>query len=120
MLHAHYTAWVLTLILFFVSYFLLRLGKEKGQKITHMILRLFYILTLISGIVMVVDITAAFGFYGPVYIKAALAIWLLTSMEMVLVKGKNGKSTTVYWIQLVIAFALVLFYGYSVLHIYTL
>lgn len=116
MLHAHYTAFGLTLLVFILSYFLMRAGKMKVQKITHMVLRVLYVLTLISGIILV----TGYNFWGPSIVKAVVAIWLLTSMEMILVRGKKGKSIWPFWLQFLFAFFLVFFYGYSVLHLYQL
>lgn len=49
MTHWHITSWVVALILVFVSYGLYGSGKAKGAKITHMILRLFYIIIILTG-----------------------------------------------------------------------
>ncbi len=49
MTHLHITTWVVALILLFVSYSLYSSGSAKGAKITHMILRLFYILIILTG-----------------------------------------------------------------------
>ncbi|TKD71952.1 DUF1516 family protein [Pseudalkalibacillus hwajinpoensis] len=116
MLHAHYTAWGLTLILFMSSYFLMRAGKGKGQTITHMVLRIFYILTVASGMFLVVG----YNFWGPSLVKAVVALWLIFSMEMILVRGVKGKTIWAFWLQFLFAFMLVFFYGYYVLHLYQL
>lgn len=49
MTHMHITSWVIALILVFVAYGLYSSGNSKGAKITHMILRLFYIIVIITG-----------------------------------------------------------------------
>ena len=116
MLHAHYTAWVLTLILFLVSYFLMRAGKGKAQNKIHMVLRIFYILTVITGMFLVVG----YQFWGPSIVKGVVALWLIFSMEMILVRGKKEKIIWPFWLQFMFAFLLVVFYGYSVLHLYQL
>ncbi len=114
MLHAHYTAWGLTLVLFIASYFLMRAGKRPH--IIHMVLRVFYVLTIISGMFLVVG----YHFWGPSIVKAVLALWLIFSMEMILVRGKKGQKIWPFWLQFLFAFLLVFFYGYSVLHLYQL
>ncbi|WP_273850088.1 DUF1516 family protein [Guptibacillus spartinae] len=116
MLHAHYTAWGLTLILFLVSYYFMRAGKEKAQTRVHMILRLFYIFTVITGMFLVVG----YQFWGPSIVKGVVALWLIFSMEMILVRGKKEKIIWPFWLQFMFAFLLVIFYGYSVLHLYQL
>ncbi|WP_347550828.1 DUF1516 family protein [Pseudalkalibacillus hwajinpoensis] len=116
MLHAHYTAWLITLVLFVISYFLMRAGKGKAQNMIHMILRVFYILTVISGMLLVVG----YSFWGPSIVKGVVALWLLFSMEMILVRGEKGKIIWPFWLQFLFAFLTVFFYGYSVLHLYQL
>lgn len=47
--HLHITAWVLGIILFFVAFALA--GKnDKGAKIVHMIVRLFYLIIIATGV----------------------------------------------------------------------
>lgn len=116
MLHAHYTTWGLTLILFLVSYFLMRAGKGNAQNKIHMILRICYILTVITGMFLVVG----YQFWGPSIVKGVVALWLIFSMEMILVRGKKEKIIWPFWLQFMFAFLLVVFYGYSVLHLYQL
>ncbi|WP_257349223.1 YisL family protein [Pseudalkalibacillus decolorationis] len=115
MIHAHVSSWAVAIILFFVSYFLLRAGKAKGQKITHMILRLFYVLIVITGGMMFVNYLQIGFVEIPLFIKAILGIWVIAAMEMVLERGKKGASTTGSWIQFVLALILVLIFGYMVL-----
>ncbi len=50
MIHSHVTAWALALILFLVALFLHKSGKAKGFKIVQMILRVFYLLIIGTGI----------------------------------------------------------------------
>ncbi|KMM38948.1 DUF1516 family protein [Guptibacillus hwajinpoensis] len=116
MLHAHYTAWGLTLIVFMTSYFLMRAGKGKAQNVTHTILRILYILTVVSGMFLVFG----YHFWGPSLVKMVVALWLLFSMEMILVRGVKGKTIWAFWLQFLFAFMLVFFYGYYVLHLYQL
>ncbi|MGG1684960.1 DUF1516 family protein [Pseudalkalibacillus sp. NRS-1564] len=116
MLHAHYSAWGLTLILFLVSYFLMRAGKGKSLEMIHTVLRIFYILTVISGMFLVIG----YEFWGPSIVKGVVALWLIFSMEMILVRGKKEKKIWPFWIQFMFAFLLVIFYGYSILHLYQL
>jgi hypothetical protein len=115
MLHTHVSSWLLGIILFFVSYFLLKKGNIKGQKVTHMVLRLFYVLIIVSGGTIVTIITAESGF-PPVYAtKAIIGLWVIFMMEWILTKGKKGIYKSIYWFLLVLALALVFFYGYIIL-----
>jgi len=110
-LHSHVSSWAITIVLFFISYLLLKKGNEKGQKITHMILRLFFVLTVITGAGLIYSL----GFYTNALIKGALALWLIFLMEFILVRTKKGTIKGHFWIQFVIALVLVFYFGYFVL-----
>src|SRR5690625_2551945 len=86
LLHSHVTSWGVALILFVIALVLLSSGKMKGLKIVHMILRLFFILILITGISLLFYINFPISFI----IKGLLAIWLIYTMEMILGKGAKG------------------------------
>ena len=62
----------------------------KGRKITHMIARLFYVLILISGVLLFVKYSSAdAALYG---VKFLLGLLTIGMMEMVLVRSEKGKS----------------------------
>ncbi len=109
--HTHASFWVLTLLLFFISYFLLRGNKLKGQKITHMILRLFFVIMLLTGLGLVINLK----FMLVAVIKMLVAIWLIAAMELILVKGRKGESTGGLWVQFLISIIAVLVIGYGFL-----
>ena len=110
MVHAHVTAWFLALILFFVSLGLHKSGKEKGSKIVQMVLRLFYVLILITGIVLLFSIDTI----GIMYVlKAAVGLWVISMLEMILIRTKKNEKASILWIQFVVALLLVLYLGFS-------
>jgi hypothetical protein len=111
MIHAHVTTWFLALILFFVSFNLLKKGKLKPQKITHMVLRVFYLLILATG----GHLLGLYQFTGIALVKSFIGLLVIIAMELVLVRGKKGKSTKSFFILLGIAFVLALYFGYAVL-----
>ncbi|TYR79557.1 DUF1516 family protein [Priestia megaterium] len=112
MIHLHVTLWSLLLIAFVVSLVLSRSGKPKGQKIVHMITRLFYVLVLLSGAHL---LAAWYSFQGQALIKGLAGLLVIAGMEMVLVRSKKGKNTGGAWVLLVISLVLVFYYGYVVL-----
>jgi hypothetical protein len=114
MLHTHVGSWSVGIILFIVSYFLLKFGKAKAQKITHMILRLFYVLIVFSGATMVILVTQEWGFPGVYAVKTILGLLVIAMMEIMLSKGKKGTFKTIYWLLLALLLVLVFFYGYVV------
>lgn len=80
-----------------------------------MILRLFYILIIVTGVSLLVMLEYPLAYI----IKAFLAIWLIYTMEMILVRGSkgllDGKKKTIYWTQFFVSVILVLLIGYKVI-----
>ena len=111
MAHLHITSWVIAFILVGLVTAFTRNGKEKAAKISHMILRLFYLLILYSG----GSLFASYAEYGVlVIIKLLVGLWAIAAMEMVSVKYKKKKPTGIWWTQLAIAaiIAIVLGFGF--------
>ncbi|MGD6817710.1 YisL family protein [Metabacillus sp. 113a] len=109
MIHLHITSWILGLVLFFAAYYLHTSGNAKASKIVHMILRVFYILIIVSGVTVVLGI---YGMYAEYIIKGVSGLWVIASMEMILVRSRKGKPVRSFWIQLIIALVLVLLLGW--------
>ncbi|WP_316571121.1 YisL family protein [Neobacillus sp. YIM B06451] len=109
MTHAHITTWVLGAILFFVALSMYKGGNEKGAKITHMILRVFYLLILATGFMLLFSINIDLLYI----LKAAVGLWIIAIMEFILMKTGKREQTKVLWIQFAIAFILVLLLGFS-------
>ena len=103
--HLHITTWVVTLVLFFIA------AVGVKPKVVHMILRLFYILTIISGAALFFEYRSAFGFEYD--IKFLLGILVIAMMEMVLVRQKKNKPTTVFWVLFALFLFAALFYGFK-------
>ncbi|MCA1030996.1 YisL family protein [Bacillus timonensis] len=108
MTHAHITSWLVALILFFVAVSLHKAGKEKGSKIVHMTLRLFYLIIIATGVVLLLGVEQLSGLY---HVKATVGILAIGLMEMVLVRTKKGKSTNVSWILFAIIFVVTVYLG---------
>ncbi|MBU2660652.1 YisL family protein [Bacillus cabrialesii] len=108
MTHLHITTWVVALILLFVSYSLYASGSAKGGKITHMILRLFYILIILTGAWLFVRFANWNGEYAG---KMILGIITIGLMEMLLIRKKKEKSTGGLWIGFVIVLVLTVLLG---------
>lgn len=76
-----------------------------------MILRLFLVITLLTGIGLVVS----FHFWGPALIKGALGIILLFLLETIVTKTRDHDRTGIWWVAFVIDIVLVFYYGYVVI-----
>ena len=91
--HLHITTWVIAVVLFLVAAFMHR--DSKGRKIMHMVLRLFYILIIITGLTLFIEWSSSDPMvYG---IKFLLGIVTIGMMEMVLVRSKKQKPVTMFW-----------------------
>ncbi|MGC4377925.1 DUF1516 family protein [Fictibacillus sp. Mic-4] len=112
--HAHADTWIIMIVLFVIAFFLLKAGKLKAGKIIHMILRLFYVIMVVSGIGLLISIH-----FQPIYIiKGLLALWLIGTMEMLLArtKGNTNKPTAVLWIFIVIVLIVIVSIGKGFIH----
>ncbi len=67
--HMHITAWVIGIILFFVTYSMLK-GANPKAKMLHMITRLFYLLIFLTGGMLITD----FGAYAVKMIVGIIVI----------------------------------------------
>lgn len=102
----HITTWVVALILFFGA---LAIAKPK---VVHMILRLFYILIIISGVALFIK-GMDFGegmLYGFKFLAGILVIGM---MEMTLVKKAKGKPYTTFLVLVFVFFLIALFLGFK-------
>src|SRR4051812_8402512 len=106
--HLHVFTWVVGIILFFVA---IGMAKgSKGQKIVHMTARLFYVLIVISGALLLFGNSSYdAALYG---VKFLLGLLTIGMMEMVLVRSKKGKSVTVVWILFFVFLLATLFLGF--------
>ncbi|KAA0547652.1 DUF1516 family protein [Bacillus sp. BGMRC 2118] len=112
MIHFHVTAWFVTLILFFVAIYLQKANKQKPVKILQMVLRLFYLIVLATGLHL---LAAYYQFQGLAVIKGIIGLWVIFCLEFILTRASKGKPTKVFWIQLILSLVLVFIFGYGVL-----
>ncbi|RLQ97237.1 YisL family protein [Falsibacillus albus] len=110
--HLHITTWAIAIILFFVALSLHKSNNAKGFKIVHMILRVFYILIIISGALLypVGNPNANHMLYG---IKVLTGLVVISMFEMILIRTSKGKSTGALWTIFIIAIVAVLYLGLS-------
>ncbi|MDN7241497.1 YisL family protein [Planococcus sp. N028] len=107
--HLHITTWVIALVLFLVAAFMDR--NSKGRKITHMVLRLFYILVIITGLALFIEWSSSDAMqYGLKFLFGLLTIGM---MEMVLVRSKKQKPTTLFWGLFVVFLFVTMFFGFK-------
>lgn len=107
--HAHITTWVVALILFVVAVALSNAGNEKGKKIVQMILRIFYLLILMTGILL---FWKHQGYNPALYgMKFLGGVIVIAMMEMILVRMSKGKGTGLFWGVLIIAFIVTFILG---------
>ncbi|WP_394188712.1 YisL family protein [Paenisporosarcina quisquiliarum] len=108
--HLHITTWVIGLILFFAA--VMMTNGSKGQKITQMVLRVFYIFILLTGIALFMDgmdfdMGMLYGF------KLLGGIIIIGMMEMILARMKKQKPSTMFWILLFVFLFITMFLGFK-------
>ncbi|WP_050616348.1 YisL family protein [Bacillus testis] len=102
----HASSWAILLVAFFLTYFL------ENKKIMSIILRLFYVVMLVSGIGMLTIMEFPMHFV----VKGILAILLIGLMEMLLARQKKQSSSPlVLWILFIIDLILIILLGYKVI-----
>lgn len=107
--HLHITTWVIAILLFLAAAFMN--PESKGRKIVHMVLRLFYVLVIITGLALFIAHSSFDAMqYGLKFLFGLLTIGM---MEMVLVRGKKGKSVTMFWILFAVFLVITMFYGFK-------
>ncbi|WJY26063.1 MULTISPECIES: YisL family protein [Sporosarcina] len=105
--HIHIFSWVVGIILFIVAATMPL--ESKGRKITKMVLRVFYILIIISGLALFIrymDMNAAL--YGVKFLFGILTIGL---MEMVFARQNKNKPAQMFWILFFVSLLITIFLG---------
>ncbi|MDM5197230.1 DUF1516 family protein [Fictibacillus enclensis] len=104
LLQSHSGSWAILVILFLITYF-------TRQKITLMLQRLFYLIMIVTGVGMLVQL------HFPLHyvLKGILAIVLIGVMEMMVARKRKGNPMAAMWIVLIILLALVLLLAYNVI-----
>lgn len=107
--HFHIFTWVVGVILFLVAAFMAK--GSKGQKIVHMTARLFYVLILITGLVLFIKFSSInAALYGVKFLFGLVTIGM---MEMVLVRSAKNKNVSTLWILFFVFLFLTLFFGFK-------
>lgn len=102
-LQSHAGSWAIMVLLFIISYIFYR------QKVTGMILRLFYLIMLITG----AGLLYHYSFPGLFIVKAVLAVILIGLMEMIIGRRARQERHGLFWIIWIIVLALVVSIGYG-------
>jgi hypothetical protein len=104
-LNTHSGSWIVMILLFALSVIF------RKQKVTGMVLRLFYLIMLGTGISMLVQLN-----FPTVYVvKGILAILLIGVMEMIVGRMRKGRAVSVLWIVWVLLLVIVVLTGYGVI-----
>jgi hypothetical protein len=107
MTHFHILTWVVGIIVFIVAS-----GMEPGtknRKIMHMVARLFYVLILVSGLMLFFGHSSLDPMmYGIKFLFGLLTVGM---MEMVLVRSQKNKDVKMFWILFVVFVVITMFLG---------
>jgi uncharacterized membrane protein SirB2 len=109
MINTHVATWFIALILFLVALVLNKNGRQRAEKIVLMILRVFYLMIIGTGVYLVLNI-AVISF---AYILKMLAGLLVIGMfEIILSRVHKKKNAAIPLGFLIIAFFVALYLGY--------
>lgn len=90
MIHLHLTAIVIALVFFFITYFSIKNPGDPDAeyaKAPHMVARLFYVIVLVSGLVLFIQ---AMGINGMLYgLKFLAGLFTVGLMEMAVVRKRK-------------------------------
>ncbi|MBS4198661.1 YisL family protein [Bacillus sp. FJAT-49732] len=107
--HAHITTWAIAIILFIVAVMLHKAGNKKATKIVQMILRVFYLLIITTGVILFVRHSSFDpALYG---MKFLFGLIVIAMMEMILVRLKRDKNTGIFWLLLIVSFLITFYLG---------
>jgi len=107
--HIHIFTWVVGIILFLVAASMPI--DSKGRKITKMILRVFYILIIISGLALFLRwMSNDSALYGVKFLFGILTIGM---MEMVFARQNKQKPAQIAWILFVVSLLITMFLGFK-------
>lgn len=109
MIHLHITGWVVAFILLFITVPMYKSGNRSG-KITHMILRLFYLIILFSGVML---FTQYANISGELILKVIAGLWAIVAMEFITVRTSKGKPTGGAWAQFIITVIIAIVLGFG-------
>src|SRR5699024_5814572 len=94
-------------------------AENKGGKITHMILRVVYLLVLFSGLMIYVqnmDVISALGSHMMYGIKVLCGLFSIVLMEMVIVKIRKKGMGGMWLIISILLFVVIYLLGVTVQH----
>lgn len=107
--HLHIFSWVVGIIMFLIA--ATQPLDSKGRKITKMVLRVFYILIIITGVALFIRYMGSnAALYG---VKFVFGIVTIGMMEMVLARQSKSKPTQLFWILFVVSLLITMFLGFK-------
>lgn len=107
----HTGTFFVTFILFLVAFFLLKGGNEKAGKIVQMILRLLFLVIIISGVFLAFTAMASAPF--QYILKMLCGLTIIGFLEIILAKVRKGEKTVMFWLFFIVFLGIVLYLGYS-------
>lgn len=108
-LGSHQGSWAFLIIFFLIAFSLYKTNKVTSGKIVSMILRLFYLIMVVSG----AGLLYTYGFPAHYIVKGIIAIFMIGFMEMALGKAKRSKSGKAGFIFAVVSALLVVIMGFA-------
>lgn len=109
--HFHSSSWIIMIVLFIAVLILHKQGKEKAEKNTLMALRLFYLITIGTGLLLGIT---AFSINPFLYsLKFLFGIIVIGVMEMMIARLKKDTIAPFFWALFIVFVFATLYMGYK-------
>ncbi|MFD2617129.1 DUF1516 family protein [Terrilactibacillus laevilacticus] len=115
MVYVHVASWTILLIFFFFGFVLNTLDVVQGNKIIHLIARVFYIVVFLTGLHLVTNYGMNEHEWVWPIIKMCFGLFVILSIEGILVRLKKQKKTGVYWVLFAVGLIGTFGIGYGIL-----
>lgn len=107
--HLHITSWVLAIVLFLIAAL-----ASKKLTVVQMVLRVVYILLIITGGALFMEYRDKIAESGMFYdMKVLFGVLVIGFMEMILARKNKGKSLNIFWILFAVVLLVTLYLGLS-------
>jgi len=106
MVHVHLTALVLTLILFFIALSLQK--KGRNIKILKMILRVMYIIIIVTGGMLLFSLYQITILY---VLKTVFGLAMIGMFEMILARSGKERNLAVFWVVFFVILIVTIYLG---------
>lgn len=112
-LHSHTLFWFIAIVLFMLTIVFIKLGRTRMAKMAQMILRLIYVLVLMTGVGLIF-----MNIWWGSILKGIISFWLIYVMELITNRMAKGQLTpkmkVIFAVQFIVVIIAVFYLGYNI------